>query len=352
MNIRELARACVHCGICLPKCPTYRVLKEEADSPRGRVLLLEALEEGRLRAEDVRPSIDRCIGCRACETACPSGVPYGRVLEEGRSALGGPGRLVRFSLRALTRPKLVRLLVAAARILGRAPPRSRAGPWPDPPARPRARVALHLGCVTPHLFPRLAGDLAYLLTRLGFRAEAPPGQTCCGALHRHAGLDAGELEERNARAFAGYDLTVSAAAGCSTTRGFTDACRLLLEEERLPAARLPRSRVAYDAPCHLLHAQGVDASRLLDAIAGVERVDLPGSDECCGAGGIFMELQGGLARRVRAEKLDRIAASGADTVATPNPGCMLWLWRGLKERGLRVAVAHPVSLLAGGVRNR
>jgi glycolate oxidase iron-sulfur subunit len=185
-----------------------------------------------------------------------------------------------------------------------------------------------------------------VLARLGFRVEAPRGQTCCGALHRHAGLDAAELEERNARAFRGFDLVVSAAAGCSTTPGLTDVCRVLLDARPLPPARLAPRRVAWDAPCHLHHAQGVDASPLLDAIEGLERVPLAGAEQCCGAGGLFMELEPALARRVRAAKLDAIAASGAHVVATPNPGCMLWLWRGLRERRLPVAVTHPVSLLA------
>jgi Fe-S oxidoreductase len=257
---------------------------------------------------------------------------------------------VRFLLRQVVpRPALVRPLAAAARLLGRAPPRAARLPWPEPPARPRARVALHLGCVVPALFPRLAGEAAHVLTRLGFRVEVPPGQACCGALHRHAGLDAGELEERNARAFRGFDAVVSPAAGCSTTPGITDLCRLLLDARPLPGGRIPPRRVAWDAPCHLLHGQGVDASPLLDGIEGLERVPLPGAETCCGAGGLFMELEPGLARRVRAPKLDAIAASGADVVATPNPGCMLWLWRGLRERRLPVTVAHPVSLLAEAI---
>jgi len=346
VELGALARACVHCGICLPACPTYRVGKEEADSPRGRVLLLDALAAGRAGAATVRPHLDRCIGCRACESVCPSGVPFGQLLEEGRAALGGPRPMLRFLLRGvLPHPRLVALLAGAARLLGRAPPRARPRPWPEPPARARARVGLHLGCVTPHLFPHLAADAAHALTRAGYRVDAPAGQACCGALHRHAGLDAGALAAANRRAFAGCDFVASAAAGCSTTEGFTDVCRLLLEAPP-DGARLPAPvRVAWHPPCHLL-AQGIDAAPLLDAIEGVERIALPAAAGCCGAGGAYMELQPALARAVREASLDAIAASGAQVVATANPGCMLWLARGLRERGLAVPVVHPVSLLA------
>lgn len=333
--------SCVHCGICLSACPTYRVLKEETDSPRGRIYLLAALEQGRADAGSVRAHIDRCIGCRACETACPSGVPYGELLERGRARLGGPRWIARFFLRRLVgRPWAVRLLAAAGRMAGKLPPRRAAAEWPAMPAEPKGRVALHAGCVTPHVFPALIPDAARLLAHLGYRVNLPADQNCCGALHRHAGI------EHRARIPEGYDAVLSPAAGCSTTPGLTDLCRFLLDRRPLAGLRLPPTRVAYDAPCHLLHAQGVDASPLLDEIDGVQRVPLSGAERCCGAGGLYMETQAALARRVRAEKLDAIAASGAEVVATPNPGCMIWLWRGLRARGLPVEVTHPVCLLA------
>jgi glycolate oxidase iron-sulfur subunit len=322
------------------------VLKEEADSPRGRIFLLDALLDGRARAEDVRHHLDRCVGCLACQTVCPSGVPYAELLEEGRRRLG-PGALARLLLRrVLPHPRLVGGLAAAARALGRAPPRAPPLPWPEAPARPKARVAIHLGCVTPHLFPGLAAEAAHVLARLGYRVELPPGQGCCGALHRHAGLPF----EHDARPFQGYDVVVSLAAGCSTTPGLTDVCRVLLDGRPFRGARLPSVRVAWDAPCHLVHAQGIDASPILDGIEGVERVTLPGAAECCGAGGLYMGLQRRLARQVRARKVAEILASGARVVATPNPGCMLWIWRGLREAGAAVEVVHPVTLLARALR--
>ena len=147
------------------------------------------------------------------------------------------------------------------------------------------------------------------------------------------------------RRFAGHGRVVSPAAGCSTTPGLLDATRLLLDE--FTGGRLAAPlRVAYDAPCHLLHGQGVDAAPLLDRIEGADRVALPRAERCCGAGGLYMEQQPALARAIRDEKIDAIAAAGVDAVATPNPGCMLWLWRGLNERGLAIDVVHPVSLVA------
>ena len=346
-EIRELTRACVHCGLCAPSCPTFRLLREELDSPRGRILLLDALAEGRIAPEDARPAIDRCIGCRACESACPSGVPFGALLEAGRARLGGPRPLARFVLRhVVTRPVLVGLLAATGRLFGRLPRGQPRLAWPEPPARPRKRVGFHYGCVTQSLFPRLAAESAHLLTRCGYEVEPAAGQTCCGALHRHAGLDATALEEKNARAAADYDFLASAAAGCSATDGFVDVMTLLMDAGPLRGCRLPPVRVAWDAPCHQVHAGGVDGRPALDWIEGVDVVVLPGAAECCGAGGLYMKLQPGLARAVRKKKLDEIAASGAEIVATPNPGCLLWIDRGLKERGLDVEVVHPVSLLA------
>jgi len=331
--VREFSRACVHCGLCLESCPTYRVLREEVDSPRGRIFLLDALLDGRAEASDVRPHIDRCVGCLACQAMCPSGVPYGNLLEAGRERLGGPSLLPRLFLRhVVNRPLLLRALVAVARVFDRVPPRPPAIPWPTV-VGPRATLKLHLGCVTPHLFPNLAAEAAHVLAHLGYAVEPDRGP-CCGALHRHAGLPyASEVEG------------IALAAGCSTTPGLTDVCKVLLAE-RIEGARLAPVRVAWDAPCHLIHAQGIDASPLLDAIEGVERVTLPGAAECCGAGGLYMGLQPALARKVREKKVAEILASGASVVATPNPGCMLWLWRGLREARAAVEVAHPVTLLA------
>ncbi len=357
-GLGKLSAPCVHCGLCLPACPTYSVTHDEVESPRGRILLLEAWGEGRVTADDVRPHLDRCIGCLACESMCPSGVPYAALLESGRAALGGPPFFWRVFLRHLLKRRwLVGAAAGLARLVRRVPPKehrrpafalratARAGPSACSelvPTQPRARVGIHLGCVTPALFPRLAGDVALVLAKLGYLVEVPRRQGCCGALARHAGL----AQEADLAPFAGCDFVVSAAAGCSATPGLTDVTRLLLDETEFAGARHMPLRVAYDAPCHLVHAQGVDAGPVLDRIPGITRVALPDDEDCCGAGGLYMQREPELARAVRARKLDALLESGAEAVATPNPGCMLWLWQGLRQRGANVRVVHPVTLLA------
>ena len=153
-----------------------------------------------------------------------------------------------------------------------------------------------------------------------------------------------------------YDMVVSAAAGCSVTDGITDVTKLILDEiasggGALAGAQIsPARKVVWDAPCHLQHAQDIHVGGLLENIDGIKLQELPGADRCCGAGGLYMAVSADLARDVRASKLDAIEQSGADIVATANPGCMFWLWRGLCERGLSIEVRHPVSLIAEALR--
>jgi glycolate dehydrogenase iron-sulfur subunit len=402
---------CVHCGICLPSCPTYRVLGQEMDSPRGRLYLMRAAAEGRIGlSENFVLHMDRCLGCRGCETACPSGVPFGRLLEEVRGqierkvprprsrrllgrlilgtfpdrrrlalALGALRLYQRSGLQALARgigvlhpfPRLAaveRLLPA----LG-APARERVPARLEPDGPSRGTVALLTGCVQALLFPEVNEATARLLVRAGYTVLNPPGQGCCGALHLHWGdrEPARRLARANLAAFAGSDWVVTNAAGCGTAlRDYghlladDPAASVLAERVRdvseLLAAALPGPRqplqltATYHEPCHLAHGQRVrEAPRaLLRAIPGLRLIELPESDLCCGSAGVYNLLEPEIAGRLLARKLDRIAATGAEVVVSGNPGCLLQLRQGLAERGLAIRAHHPIELLAWSVEGR
>jgi glycolate oxidase iron-sulfur subunit len=399
---------CVHCGICLPQCPTYRVLGQEMDSPRGRVYLMRAAAEGRIGlTENFVLHMDRCLGCRACETACPAGVPFGRLIEETRGQIErrAPRPLGRRRLRRLVlgvfpeRRRLARLLAltrlyqhsglqrlargsgllgrfrrlsAMERLLpalpARAPGRLPAETLPAGP--PRGTVALLEGCVQALLFPEVHRATVTLLARAGYRVVVPEGQGCCGALHLHWGDRAAgrELARRNVACFTDADWVVTNAAGCGAAlrdyghllgddpRAAALAVRVRdvteLLAEHVPGPRRPLGlRVTYHEPCHLAHGQRVrEAPRaLLREIPGLRLVELPESDLCCGSAGVYNLMEPEIAGQLLARKLDRIAATGAEVVATGNPGCLLQLRQGLAERGLAIRVHHPVELLAWSV---
>jgi len=407
----ESILACVHCGICLPVCTTYRVLGQEMDSPRGRVYLMRAAAEGRLPlAENFVLHMDRCLGCRACESACPSGVPFGRLLEavrgqierqverpRARRLLGWlilstfPDRrrlgLALKALRLYQRAGLQRLVRAAGllrpfprlAVMERLLPGLDGGTAARLPARldpagaSRATVALLEGCVQALLFPEVTGATARLLQRAGYTVLVPPAQGCCGALHLHWGdrAEARRLARANVAALADADWVVTNAAGCGTA--LRDYGHLLPEEPaaaalaarvrdvtELLAAALPEPRhplpltVTYHEPCHLAHGQRVrEAPRaLLRAIPGLRLVELRESDLCCGSAGVYNLLEPEIAGALLARKLDCIAETGADVVATGNPGCLLQLRMGFAARGLRIRAHHPVELLAWSVEGQ
>lgn len=392
-------RECVHCGLCLNACPTYLELGTEADSPRGRIHLIRALEDGTLGLDaDVVRHLDLCLGCRACEPACPSGVRYGEIIEEARGYVEQHvrrpwrDRLRRRGILALfPHPRRLRLMLALAdlaRSLGLWPLLSRAIPGADllPVGRPRLlagafhpahegerlRVGLLGGCVAGELFGDVNAAAVRVLNRAGASVVIPPGQGCCGALHLHAGdrETARGYARRNLAAFPPeLDAIVVTAAGCGAAmkeygtllagdadggeRARRFAARVRDVTEVLDAVGVPATtvhrplRVAYHDACHLAHAQGVRAEprRLLAGIAGVELVDLPEAEVCCGSAGSYNLVEPEMARRLRERKVDHILATGADCVAAANPGCALQIRAGLAARGSAVRVVHPVELL-------
>jgi glycolate oxidase iron-sulfur subunit len=397
---------CVHCGFCLQACPTYLTLEDENDSPRGRIVLMRALLEGTLapRNESVETHIAQCLGCRACETACPSGVPYGRLLEATRATLAQyrpiPA-IARVILWVFGRRWLLRVAMAngraarrigVAHLLARLPGRfgfamamlastrrRRLSRHSDaPPDRPHGRVALLTGCVMEGLFAPVNRATERVLARNEFAIVNAPDQGCCGALHVHAG-DAGaarRLAKANIVAFesAQADYVCVNAAGCGAimkeyphllheepewkTRAEQLAAKVRdvseLLSERGPARGGPvRARVAYDAPCHLAHAQRITAAPLdvLRAIPELDLVPLNESDVCCGSAGIYNLVEPHVSDVVLERKLENIAAAAPELVATGNPGCLMQIGAGLLRAGSSTRAVHPVELLDGSYAN-
>jgi len=399
---------CVHCGLCLESCPTYRETRSEVSSPRGRIYLMRAVAEGRLPLAGVASEeAYLCLGCRACETACPSGVEYGAMLEQVRGEieraglrrglahflerralrdlLAHPRRLARFfdALGWLERLRLDRLLLRVmpaalrnARALApRVPPRSERAPAPTHvPAQGtrRARVGFLSGCVMSQMFGAVNAATLRVLSAHGFEIVVPREQRCCGALHAHAGDAelAHALARHNAAVFdrAGVDAVIVNSAGCGAAmrdaagwlqaEGHTAGTRvrdvsewLDAEGLRAPLGRL-EARVCYDDPCHLLHGQKVSAAprRLLARIPGLELVAHEDPGACCGAAGIYNLTHPAMANAVLERKLRALAAADPDWIASGNPGCMMQLAAGVRRAGLRARVVHPIELLDAAQR--
>ncbi|HET9682722.1 MAG TPA: heterodisulfide reductase-related iron-sulfur binding cluster [Gemmatimonadaceae bacterium] len=399
-NAREGIDACVHCGFCLPACPTYLTLEDENDSPRGRIVLMKSIVEGTLAVDDadVRTHIDQCLGCRACETACPSGVPYGHLLEATRATLTDVkpnppiARLILFvfARRGLTRLAMLGGRIARATrlswLLSRLPGRlgfsmamleSTRSPlkrrkYEATGDGSRGSAALLTGCVMEGLYSDTNRATERTLTVNGYRMVTAAGQRCCGALHAHAGDDdtARALARANVAAFekSGADYVVANAAGCgammkeygqlladdpawheravAVSARVRDVSELLAEVGPRPGAELSMT-VTYDAPCHLLHAQRVAAPPLavLAAVPGLARVPLEGSEHCCGSAGIYNLIEPDVSDRVLAPKLANISATSASLVATGNPGCLMQIGAGLRQARMKARVVHPVDLL-------
>lgn len=388
-----LADRCVKCGLCLPHCPTYRLAGQEAESPRGRIALMQGLAGGRLKAEGaLLEHLENCVGCRACEAVCPASVPYGRLLDAGRGLV--PDRTPRLldslarhpgwnaaSMTGLAGLRRVGLFTAPGddtdsawfeRALRRLPLPPRAATLRqsyEPVGDPVGRVSLFSGCVTRVMDRRTLVNVAGLLARLGYRVDVPRDQVCCGALDQHAGRGdrARRLARDNCRAF-GTEATpvLSTATGCTATLldyGYLapgegeafrtrvqDVTEFLLqawEPGRRPPDTLP-ARVALHQPCTARHVTGsADATLdLLARIPGLEIRQLDASYGCCGAAGHHFLTRGRQADALVAPLLDQIAAIEPDFVVTTNIGCALHLGGSLGRRPQPPPVLHAVELLA------
>jgi glycolate oxidase iron-sulfur subunit len=405
LDLPELYQ-CVHCGLCLNQCPTYRALRLEPESPRGRIHLVRAAAEGRIELNQrFQDHLYLCLLCRACETACPSGVQYGRIAETAREIIGPPGsNLARTVLnfvftQLLPYPRRLRLAAALLRFyqcsgLQRAirpllperlrkmesmlPPISKHFFSPDANILPaigarRAKVAMLNGCVMPLMFSDVNEATVRVLRRNGCDVVFPAKQICCGALNVHNGERAAArmMARCNIDAFldADVDAVVVNAAGCGAAMKEYD---YLLRDDPIYAEKAKRfslmvrdaaeflgdlglaaqlgplkMTVTYQDPCHLAHGQGVrnQPRKLLKAIPGLQLKEMEGSDRCCGSAGIYNITHPGMSQHLLKEKMQAVTSTEADSVIAPNPGCMLQLRYGAQQYGPEVKVYHLMELL-------
>jgi glycolate oxidase iron-sulfur subunit len=393
--IRELTSDCVHCGFCLPTCPTYVLWREEMDSPRGRIHLMDARLDGTVTLNDtVTTHFDRCLGCMACVSSCPSGVRYDRLIEATRAAVEQEherpfaDRLLRGLLfRVLPYPRRMRAALALAP-LGRGMPLPRrfrplielAPEWhgrgdvptvtPASGAR-RGRVGLLTGCVQRAAFPDVNAATARVLAAEGFEVVAPP-QGCCGALSVHAGrLREGMTFARNLiDAFDGVELVVVNSSGCGShlkelgwllgeeraaqfSANVRDVSELLTEHvPRAPRHPLPLT-VALQDSCHLRHAQRLPlvSANVLKWIPALEVVEPAEQDLCCGSAGIYNVVQPEAARELGDRKAGHVLATGAQGYASANPGCLVQVSQALRRVRRPLPALHPIELVDASIRN-
>jgi glycolate oxidase iron-sulfur subunit len=402
----ELISDCVHCGFCLPTCPTYNLWGEEMDSPRGRIVLMkQGLEEGSELSPTLVTHIDRCLGCMACVTACPSGVQYDKLIEDTRAQIErnyerplGHRLMKRAIFETFPHPGRLRPMVpllAAARALGITRlARRRTGGLvgkllalaPEPalastlarmpehtPARgtKRGSVAFLQGCVQRVFYSEVNAATVAVLAAEGFDVDAPRDPRCCGALQLHSGEDdpAREQARRTIAAFEGHQTVLVNAAGCGSAmkdyghvlrddpewadRAAEFSARVQDVNEFLAAVEpaAPRGhvnvRVAYHDACHLAHAQGVRAQPrdLLRGIPGLELVDPPDWETCCGSAGIYNIVQPEAGAELGRRKARNLLGTGAEAVVAANPGCAIQVTAHTERLGHRMPVLHPMELL-------
>jgi glycolate oxidase iron-sulfur subunit len=372
VDVDELA-ACVSCGLCLPHCPTFRVTGEEGRSPRGRIAAMRAVEGGHPAGDAFIEMMYTCVGCRACETACPSSVPFGRLMEGARQAVAD--RAVpwwqRLAYRSLEHHRLLIALTAAGAVMQRLhllPPalgRRLSLPWlplRQEPLEPTGHDAwLFTGCVMDAWQRSVHHDAMSVLGAMGIGVALPgPGGDCCGAMHAHAGWHgrAVTVALRVMASMPGEAPVLVDSAGCGAAlkeyghlvgteaaRAFSARVMDLQEwlagrAERLPPPRRRRLRVAVQDPCHLRHAQRAEIHVRTVLAPYADLVELADEGRCCGAGGAYSVLQPELAGAIRDDKLQAIAAAGTvDAVASANPGCGIWL------AAAGVTTRHPIEII-------
>lgn len=391
-NLQDLTAQCIRCGFCLEACPTFQVSSDETQSPRGRITLAEQADREKRWDDSTFAAIDSCLGCRACEPVCPSGVQYGKILELARAEMAHRRSARQVFLDVLTRPgasdamlamgelwpgnkvpRLVSELLSGESPEARLPRLGSVNEWPplDDSALDPVRESVYVlgGCVMRQMFPGVHHALERLLRRVGF-AAIRIDQECCGALHAHSGYlkEAERRAQSLAQKLSAPNKIIIDSAGCGSTikeygeligqglgdiaaRAF-DAAEFLLEAglgnqlQSAPGFKNPL-RVGYHEACHLVHAQRISDApkRLLQAIPGLEFVPIAESAMCCGSAGTYNLFQPQSARALLDRKWQNIQASRSQIVALGNPGCHSWIQQAADESGSSIRVMHTVELL-------
>jgi len=396
--IDDLTVRCIRCGFCLEDCPTFKISGNELESPRGRIYLVRSVMEGHLTWKDAQPHLDHCLGCLACETACPSGVEYGEIIELAREKLNEvqPRPARRAFLESTTNHAALKASLAIGNLLpgkriprfvsqlisGEPPevdqPKPQNANLPEVPADEmlpaKGDVYFLEGCAMDVLFSRVHQASKNLLARLGFSIKSV-NQGCCGSMHAHQGYmdKARKYGESLVKSMPDAFPVVVDSAGCGSTmkryaellagssvesseadefakRTF-DISEFLLNNGLLPllksATKLEGIKITYHDACHLAHGQRIkDAPReLLKAIPGIEWVEMAESDTCCGSAGVYNALEPSWARALLDRKMDFAGATGASIIALGNPGCHAWMAQGAKEKFENVRVMHTSEVL-------
>lgn len=417
----SVVQQCMHCGLCLPTCPTYDATKIERHSPRGRISLMRAIADDQLEVtQTFGEEMYFCLGCLACMTACPAGVNYAELFEHARAVAESSGVLrspkrnlirafaIRWLFMDLRRLKMVgrvlrlyqqlglQTLIRNSGVLKLMPQRLREleamtpdiqpkfsaqliQPLTRPVAEKKYRVAMLIGCAQDLIFSDINRDTVEVLAANGCEVITPPEQLCCGSLHAHNGewALAQDLARRQLEQFPPdqYDAIITNAGGCGSH--LKHYAKLLAEDKsylerahqwdrkvkdihewldeigiRAPAGPGRAQTVTYHESCHLSHGQKIVSQprRVLSLIPGLKLLDLPESSWCCGSAGVYNIVQPEMANQLLQRKLGHIRSTGATTVATGNPGCLLQLINGAKQQGWKLRVVHPVTLLAEAYR--
>jgi len=416
----DIIHDCVHCGFCLSACPTYLETGNELDSPRGRIYLMKSALEGRIPlGESLVKHLDLCLGCLACEPACPSGVRYGRLIESGRSQIErrydrpfsekfyrsllfsifpypkrlkfllpflllyqatGINRLIRSS-RILH--SLSKKLIHMEEMLPNIKLSSFFSSLPDvTPAKGkrRYRVGLLTGCVQSVLFPEINSATVRVLSQNGCEVIIPKNQGCCGALSLHSGRlsEARDFARSNIDVFEKYDVdaVIVNSAGCGSTmkeygellnnnpsyderaekvtKKTKDVMEFLADIGLQGELKELKLRVTYQDACHIAHAQRIKEHprKIIKHIPGIEFVELPESDLCCGSAGIYNLIEPDMAEKLLERKISKLKETGVQVLVAGNPGCLLQIGMGIKRHGLSIKTAHPIELLDWAYQGR